>query len=340
MKKIIFSILTFSFLVFNVFAEEEEIEMDSTEVAAIRDSIIQSMQDIDQSLNYIEGEVELENGNANITVPAGFKFLAKEEAMYVVSDLWGNPADEDVIGLLLPKESSVMDYDSYAFIISYDDMGYVDDDDASDIDYEEMLETMQEESIETNASRVEVGYEPIEFVGWATPPHYDSDKKILHWAKEIRFGEAEENTLNYNLRILGRKGIFMLNAVALMSSLPEVEADIDAVINSVEFHEGHGYFDFDPDIDEVAAWTIGGLVAGKLLAKMGFLAVLFKFGKFGLIALFGGGSAWKFVKKRMGKKELPQSIKEEEKEDVASEASAKGDTTAEDKKGRQGGISR
>ncbi|TYA89160.1 DUF2167 domain-containing protein, partial [Seonamhaeicola marinus] len=60
------------------------------------------------------------------------------------------------------------------------------------------------------------------------------------------------------------------------------------------------YSDFNPDIDQVAAYGIGGLIAGKILAKAGFFAVILKFWKFiaiGAVALFSS-----FRKKIFGNK--------------------------------------
>ena len=59
----------------------------------------------------------------------------------------------------------------------------------------------------------------------------------------------------------------------------------------------------------MAAWTIGGLVAGKVLAKVGFFAVIMKFLKFivlGVAAL--GWYIWKYIKGR--KKEEPALVYE------------------------------
>jgi uncharacterized membrane-anchored protein len=45
----------------------------------------------------------------------------------------------------------------------------------------------------------------------------------------------------------------------------------------------------------VAAWTVGGLVAGKVLAKVGFFAGLLKFWKVIAIGLAAAGTAiWRF----------------------------------------------
>ena len=121
--------------------------------------------------------------------------------------------------------------------------------------------------------RSENGYPRLSLKGWAKPPFYDQVNKKLHWAKEFNTGE-EPNTLNYDIRILGRKGHVSLNAISTMDYLDEVDAHIDDVIYSVNFTEGNRYADFNPKMDKVAAYGIGGLIAGKVLAKAGILAKL------------------------------------------------------------------
>ena len=296
MKKSILSILFLAVVSLNVFAQEA-------------DSIQLEIDNIEAALNYETGVIELESGNATITIPEGFRFLDKEQGQYVLSDLWGNPFDDEILGLLVPADRGVLADDSWVFSISFDEMGYVEDDDAADIDYDDLLEEQQEEFRESNEARIEQGYGSIELIGWASDPFYDQDKKILHWAKELKFGDDETNTLNYDMRVLGRKGIFMLQAVANMSELPDVKNSIDKVLRSVEFKEGHRYSDFLPDVDNVAAWTIGGLVAGKLLAKAGILVLILKFWKILAIAVVGGIAAFKkFILK-----------KEDDDDDVADE---------------------
>jgi len=266
------------------------------------------INEVEQSLMYRTGVIKLDSGNATLTVPKGFQFLDRDQSMYVLTELWGNPADSTVLGMLVTAGRGVLGDNSWAYTISYDQMGYVEDDDAEDINYDDLLKEQQGEYETENPARLEQGFPAIQFVGWASEPFYDKDKKILHWAKEIKFGEDTLNTLNYNLRVLGRKGLFMLNAVATMKQLPEVKSSLNDVINSVKFDNGSKYADFDPDVDEVAAWTIGGLVAGKILAKIGFFAVLLKFWKLialGVVAAAGG--VWKFISGR--KKEGEQDTR-------------------------------
>ena len=263
------------------------------------DSVQLYLDSLEAGLNYQHGEIKFENGIGTLNVPKGFRYLDAEQAEYVLRDLWGNPEGSGTLGMIVPETPGVTAPNGWAFIITYEDMGYVKDDDADDIDYDELMETMQSDSETENAQRTEQGYEPITIVGWASKPFYDKDKKVLHWAKEIKFGESEMNTLNYNIRVLGRKGVVVLNAVASMSELGDVQKNIEPVLASFNYTDGNKYADFDPDIDEVAAWTIGGLVAGKMLAKAGLLAMLLKYIKLiGLGAIAIGTAAWKWFKKK------------------------------------------
>ncbi len=277
------SVLMVTMLSAAVYAQEE-LELTDAELQAVYDSI-------ENSFTYQHGKIELKNGVGAINVPQGFKYLDAEQSKHVLVDLWGNPDEEDItMGLIMPEKDGVLSEHGYVFNIEYNEIGYVKDDDADDIDYDDLLKEMKEGTLEDSKNRVQMGYAPLELIGWAAPPYYDNDKKILHWAKEIKFGTDSIHTLNYNVRVLGRKGVLVLNAIGSMEDLATVQKDIPQVLNIVEFNDGFKYKDFDPSVDEVAAWTIGGLVAGKVLAKVGFFAVIAKFGKFiviGLIAFFG-----------------------------------------------------
>ena len=214
--------------------------------------------------------------------------------------------------MLFPATQGPLDESSYAFVIQYEEMGYVKDDDADEIDYDELLTEMKADVEEANKERAEQGYESFALIGWAAKPYYDKDKKALHWAKELQFGNSDEHTLNYNVRLLGRKGVLVLNAVGVPAQLAEIRQSIPGVIQGVSFTKGLRYTDFNPDLDEVAAYSIGGLVAGKVLAKVGFFALILKFWKVGLALLAGGFTA---IRRFFGKKSdenAPQDLPDAE----------------------------
>ena len=263
------------------------------------DSAQMLIDNIEAGLKYEEGQIQLANSIGTLNVPEAFRYLDAAQSRYVLEDLWGNPQDSSVLGMIVPQGRGILADDAWAFIISYEEMGYVEDGDANDINYDDLLEDVKTDAVAENEFRTSAGYEPIEIVGWASQPFYDADRKVLHWAKEIKFGENADNTLNYNVRVLGRKGVLVLNAVSPMSELPEVKESITPVLSGFTYADGLKYSDFNPDLDEVAAWTIGGLVAGKVLAKAGFLAILLKYLKFIIIGLGAAGTAvWRWWKSR------------------------------------------
>jgi uncharacterized membrane-anchored protein len=218
----------------------------------------------------------LGDGLAELTVPDGYRYVDPEGAYTVLVDLWGNPPEnaEGSLGMLFPEDISPNDENSYGIDIDFTEDGYIEDDDATDIDYDDLLESMQEDTEVANEYRAENGYETVELIGWAAAPRYDAANKRLHWAKELHFEETEGNTLNYNIRFLGRRGYMTMNVIGGMEDLPLVEENLDGVLNSIAYTEGHRYADFDRSTDNVAAYGIAALVAGKVLAKTGLLATI------------------------------------------------------------------
>lgn len=291
MRKVTFLLLAFFFFSKTTFAKGGK---DSADVVMeMQQKFIDS---VEKAMTYQTGNISLEGGFAKLNIPEGFKFLNAAQSSYVITELWGNPPRKDVLGMLFPAGGGPFAEKSYAFIISFDPMGYVKDGDADDINYDDMMKEMQKEEVEENKSRAQQGYEPIHIVGWATKPFYDKNNKVLHWAKDLKFGKEPGNTLNYDVRILGRKGVLSMNAVATMDELDLVKKDIDKVLKIPSFTEGNMYKDFDSNVDNVAAWTVGGLVAGKVLLKVGFFAKFWKFILLGIAALGAG------AKKLFGKK--------------------------------------
>ncbi len=276
---------------------------DSTKL--LIETIRKKMDSIESTLQYKTGTLSLANGIASISIPEGYRFLETADAKFVLEELWGNPpSGQSILGLLFPATSAATDPDGYTFVVSYEAMGYVKDNDAGKIDYNELLTELKKNSAEDNKERQRLNLTTMDLVGWATQPYYDKDKKILYWAKEFSIPDEEENTLNYDIRVLGRKGVLVLQAIAGMSALDTVNAHIGDVLQMVSFTKGNTYADFDSKTDDVAAWTIGGLVAGKILAKAGFFAVILKFIKPILIGLaLAGGVVWRYITGRRKKEE-------------------------------------
>jgi uncharacterized membrane-anchored protein len=272
-------LISFSFV---SFAKGEKDSIAMAEMAAVK-----YVDSVNTAMRYETGVIKLSGNMAQLNVPKGFKYLNATQSNFLLTEVWGNPPQDGVLGIIMPDGDDPFTQGSYAFIVSYDPMGFVKDEDADKIDYDDMLKDLQKDEIENNKQRKMEGYGSIHMNGWASKPFYDKDKKVLHWAKNLKFENSEENELNYEVRVLGRKGILSLVALSTMKELPLVQKDIDKVLAMASFTEGNQYKDFDSKIDNVAAWTVGGLVAGKVLLKVGFLAKFWKFIMIGIIAIFG-----------------------------------------------------
>lgn len=249
---------------------------------------LSEIQRIQESLQPQHGNVQLPNGVATLNVPDSFYYLSPRDAETVLVDVWGNPpgAGAETLGMLFPAGTTPFDDAAWGVTIEYEEDGYVSDDDADDIDYDELLAQMKDDVRAGNEQRLQQGYEAIDLVGWASPPYYDKQSHKLHWAKEVKFGDQAVNTLNYNIRVLGRKGVLVLNFIAGMDQKAVVDAQINSVLAMAEFSQGSRYEDFNPDIDEVAAYGLGALIAGKVAAKTGLIAAALIFlKKFGVIIL-------------------------------------------------------
>ena len=230
-------------------------------------------EQLEARFHYQTGRVVIGSGLATLNLPKTFRYLDPKETDVVLTT-WGNPPGNTTLGLLVPAGTSVFAAESWAVVIQYDEDGHVDDADAAKIDYTKMLRDLQRQTRDDNEERTKAGYAPIEFVGWAETPSYDSLSHKLYWAKDLRFGSEGGHTLNYNIRVLGRRGVLILNAVATLEQLQPVKAGMANVITFVDFNDEHRYGDFVAGRDKVAEYGIAALVAGGIAAKAGFFKVL------------------------------------------------------------------
>jgi uncharacterized membrane-anchored protein len=265
-------------------------------------------EEFEKSITRRTGKVDIADGQVTLSVPDGFYYLDQADSNRVLVDAWGNPPGHSTEGMLFPAGASPLDEGGWGVVIEFDDSGYVSDQDAASIDYDQLLKDMQSGEAQENAERSKSGYPPIHLVGWATPPRYDGATHKLYWASELKFAEDPEHTLNYNMRVLGRKGVLVLNFVAGLEDLKEVEQASPAVLSIPEFNAGSRYEDFNAATDKKSDFGVAGLIAGGaagglLLAKKtgligialvflkkAWVLVVLAFGAIGtaLRSLFGG----------------------------------------------------
>lgn len=277
------SLLFFSFLYIPLLAQNDEADT----LYDVYDAVSLNTDSLEATFVYQRGNVVIADGAATLSLPDSFKFLAGEQARQLVVDLWENPPSisDEIIGVVMYADAGAFDERS-AFIVYYSPIGFVTDADADGIDYSAMLKDMLKEDSLENASRVEAGYDPLWLLGWASPPFYDKQAKVLHWAKEMRSTDSTDHVLNYNVRVLGRRGVLLINGISSMSRLPTVQQEIAVLTGAIAFNDGYRYDQFNAATDEVADWSVGGLIDGKVKEKMaGVLMLVLKTAAIGLVCL-------------------------------------------------------
>jgi len=232
---------------------------------AIRANTDDSLHTAQQTLQYRYGVIPIANGIAQLTIPAGFKFLNAEQSKHIISEVWHQSPQPDLAGMLFPESGDPLNKNSYAVIINYEPRGFVRDLDAGKIDYDKVLQNLQRDEEDDNAERKTMGYPSVHLVSWVQKPLYNKASNELYWAKEILVGNAGAHILSYNIRVLGRNGIITMSAEGPTDDLALMNSDMAKVQHIASFTNGNRYTDFDVHTDKVAAWTIGTLVTGKIV---------------------------------------------------------------------------
>ncbi len=264
-----------------------------------------------EGLQFQTGEIPIGSGIAKLNVPATFKYLnPADSAKYL--QLLGNPPSE-VLGLLFPATSDLLSSRTWFTVLQYAPEGHVKDDDAAKIDFEQLLKDMKESSKEDNEQRAKEGYPKVEIVGWAAAPRYDASTHKLYWAKDLHFEGESSDTLNYNIRTLGREGVLVANVVGGMEDLPAIEQATPEILSMIDFTPGNRYQDYNPKTDHTAEYGIAGLIAGaaglKIAAKAGIFAlILKKAAVLWKVILVAGVALLGVIKKFVGRKKAESGV--------------------------------
>lgn len=228
---------------------------------------------------------------ATIEVPAGYVFAGGIDARRVLQQM-ENPTSGQELGLLAPAEGA------WFLVFEFEDIGYVENAAEEDLDADALLEDLKEGTEAANETRREHGWVEMKLTGWSVLPHYDPATKNLEW------GILGENTqgqksVNYNIRILGRRGVMSTVLVGDPEGFDPALAEARKLVSGFAYKAGSDYAAFE-DGDKIAEYGLAALVAGGAAAialKTGFFSKFWKLlvaGAVGLVALLG---------KLLGKKE-------------------------------------
>jgi uncharacterized membrane-anchored protein len=256
------------------------------------------------------GDIRIDKANVTLHLGDRYYFLGPADAKRVLVEGWGNPTDsaDGVAGIIFPAGRNFLD--SWGAVVTYDPVGYVPDTDAKNADYNKLLVDSRKGEDSDNEARKKAGFPTAHLVGWAQPPTYDQATHSEIWARDIQFADQKVDTLNYDLRLLNRRGVLVLNLVSRMDGLAEARTAAVDLSRTAAFDAGSRYEDFKSG-DKKAAYGVAGLVAAGLgvaaAQKFGLLAVgllLLKKGAVIIAAALAGAAAW--FRKLFGMKPKPK----------------------------------
>ena len=256
------------------------------------------------------GPASLELGHdVKLDLPNGYRFLPKEYATKVL-ERNGNYHNENLLGLIAASSES----EDWFVVVTFDAEGYIKDDEKIDADV--LLSGMRDGTKELNEERQQHGFKPLTVEGWSDPPRYDQVKHELVWALVV--SDPDGKSVNYNTRVLGRRGYVSLDLVTDPDKLAAHRSDANALLAGTGFADGARYQDFDAKKDKVAEYGLAGLImagAGLGAAKLIKIGLIAKFWKVILAALIAGKKAVAaavialvaYVKRLFGKKKEPEA---------------------------------
>jgi len=237
--------------------------------------------------------VDLGN-NTEITVPAGMWLIERAEAVKIQEKM-GNDTTS-VVALVADPNADWM------IVIDYADVGYVNDDDADQLDSGELLESYKQGTLEQNAKRRQLKIPELFVDDWSERPHYERAARRLVWG--IRAHDTDGQTVNFMTRILGRNGFLSIDLIDAPERIEASKKNAVAVLDATHFRPGYRHADHrDGDRDSGVGLT--GLVLGgtgiALAAKSGFLIKLLLVLKKGIIFIalaIGGLFRWLFRRRQ------------------------------------------
>jgi uncharacterized membrane-anchored protein len=216
--------------------------------------------------NFAEGPTTARLGDvAQIQVPTGFRFLdgPTTRALMTAS---GEPTSGRELGLLMPTN------ENWSVIFEFNDVGFVKDDEKDKLDADKLLASIKSGTEAANEERKKMGNAPLLIVGWEQPPKYDDQTHNLEWA--IRATSEGEPILNYNTRLLGRKGVMEAVLIVEPDGLATTLPKFKGLLADYKFQSGETYAEYRQG-DKLAKYGLAALITGGAAvgaAKLGLFA--------------------------------------------------------------------
>ncbi|MEL6195608.1 MAG: DUF2167 domain-containing protein [Myxococcota bacterium] len=212
---------------------------------------------------------------SEVDVPVGFIHMNGPASMQYMESM-ENPRTGNEVGLVMPMKQE----QSWMVLFEFEDVGYVKDDEKDELDADELLSSFKEGTKAGNKNRRERGWEEIEITGWEQAPRYDDETKNLVWAiKGQGLGPDGAPFVNYNVRLLGRRGYTSATVLCAPEDLNVAIKEAEELLTGFRYTTGNTYAEYQEG-DKLAEYGLMGLMVGggavlafPLLRKLWFVIV-------------------------------------------------------------------
>ncbi len=165
-------------------------------------------------------------------------------------------------------------------VFQFDDRGFVKDADKEKLDADQLLKDLKSTDEPQNRQRKAQGLDEMFTDGWEEKPFYDPETKNLVWGLRVRGSRPNDFTINYDFRVLGRRGVMACTLVGSKEDIAKDKAMVrDGLVKGYEFTPGNKYAEFQQG-DKVAEYGLAALIAGGGVAAAAKLGLLGKLGAF------------------------------------------------------------
>jgi uncharacterized membrane-anchored protein len=209
--------------------------------------------------------------HAEMEVPADH-FITDGDGCRKILAAFGNLTGSDEVGLFAPKNMK------WFITFDFENVGYVKDDEKDKLDADKMLKSIKEGNEKANEYKKGKGMPTFTIIGFEVPPKYNTDNNNLEWAIKLKDDASQEESINFNTKILGRHGVMVVTLVCDPSDLTSLMPSFRERMATFQYLSGNKYAEFKQG-DKVAKYGLTALVVGggvALAAKSGLLGKLLK----------------------------------------------------------------
>lgn len=203
------------------------------------------------------GIIPLSDGGLTLNVPDGYRFYPAPEALAFMQRNNASAPTGAVLGLLARTGDDIRQDGTWATVISYDAINYVQPETAaglSDANFETSVRDAR-----TTQNRA--------FEGFIEQPAFDAAAPTLVWAERSAAPGAGGKDLRFEQKLLGRHGVAGLTSIGSADQFDAITAAAADLRGMLSFRDGERHADFQPASDRVSTYSVPGLVTGVPTAQ-------------------------------------------------------------------------